>query len=278
MWVGREVNRGGRLGGMISSSTALGLLIFLSLAGPFVATLPAQDAPLPAGQPQKADWRLDLERRRGALIRQNGPGTDVALRDQLMAMRATDQEARGFHTAPADAASPADPESKQVGAGGDRKGGVKIGAALAEVDRELTAELKEIFYAKGWPTIRLVGVDASNAAMLILTHTADHDFQRTLLPQLEQLADQGKIDGSSLALVVDKELIASGKLQRYGSQFKVVDGAMAMYGVEDPAGLDARRAQVLLPPMDAYRQQLSQMYHLATSKQIVSATPVAVRQ
>ena len=255
---------------MISSSAALGFLLLLSLAGPFAATVPAQSVAASAPQqPATTDWRQDLDKRRTTLIRQNGPGTDTALRDRLLAMRAMDQEARGFHAAAPAAAADTEKDDDDAS-----KTGLKPGATLKQIDQDLTTQLKEIFYAKGWPTIRLVGIDASNAAMLILTHSADHDFQRTLLPQLEQLADQGRIDGSSLALVVDKELIASGKLQRYGSQFKVLNGEMAMYGVEDPAGLDARRAQVLLPPMDAYKQQLSEIYHLKVSKQIVSATAV----
>jgi hypothetical protein len=174
-------------------------------------------------------------------------------------MREQDQTARGFvsGSAPKDGSKPA------------------MATNLAEIDATLTEKLKTIVAIKGWPTIALVGIDASNAAMLTLTHTADHDWQRSLLPNLEKLADSGKIDGSALALVIDKELIASGKLQRYGSQFKFVDGAMAMYAVEDPGGLDRRRAQVLLPPMDVYKQLLVSIYHLKASNQIVSSSPPA---
>ena len=85
--------------------------------------------------------------------------------------------------------------------------------------------------------------------MLILTHTSDHAWQRQLLPQLQELADANKIDLSPLALVIDKELVAEGKLQRYGSQFKFFNGEIAMYAVENPATLDQRRAKALLPPM-----------------------------
>ena len=113
--------------------------------------------------------------------------------------------------------------------------------------------------------------------MLILTHTADHDCSAPFCPKLETLADTGKIDGSTLALVVDKELVASGNLQRYGSQFKFVNGQMAMYAVEDPAGLDQRRAQVLLPPMDVYKGMLEHIYHLKASNQIVSPTAPAAK-
>src|SRR6185369_10395085 len=109
---------------------------------------------------------------------------------------------------------------------------------LPATDQRLTQALKQIVAEKGWPTIQLVGIEASNGAMLILTHSADHAWQRALLPMLEQFAEADKIDASMLALVVDKQLVADGKLQRYGSQFKFINGKMAMYAVEDPTHLD----------------------------------------
>ncbi|HEU5340608.1 DUF6624 domain-containing protein [Edaphobacter sp.] len=220
-----------------------------------VAILAAIALPLTAQTKPTAEpaWKTAIEARRQQLIQKNGYGTDSALRTQLMQMRSTDQTARGF--APSSAT---------------RK---EMMQKLPVTDAELTGELKQIVQQKGWPTIALVGIDASNAAMLILTHTADHAWQRQMLPQLEQLADTGKIDPSSLAFVVDKELVAQGKLQRYGTQFKYINGGLAMYGVEDPGGLDAQRARALLPPIDVYKQQLTAMYHIPASKQIVTATP-----
>lgn len=205
-------------------------------------------------------WEANIKARRQALIQQNGPGTDAALRNQLIGMRNKDQTARGFIA------------SQQTSTSKD------LIKSLPVTDAELTLELKQIVEQKGWPTIALVGIDASNAAMLILTHTADHAWQLQLLPQLEQLADTGKIDPSSLALVIDKELVSQGKLQRYGSQFKFVNGEMAMYGVEDPGGLDQLRARALLPPMKVYKETLSQIYHLKAGNAIVSATPPAQKQ
>ena len=197
---------------------------------------------------------MAIAARERQLVAQNGPGTDTALRDELLAMRDRDQEARGLHHGEMPKQQP------------------QMAANLAEIDAALTTELKGIVAAKGWPTIALVGIKASNSAMLVLTHSADHAWQLELLPRLETLEEQGKIDGSSLALVIDKELVSEGKLQRYGSQFKFVNGEMAMYGVEDPAGLDRRRAAALLPPMMVYKQLLAQMYHLKASDKIVSAT------
>lgn len=238
-----------RLTALLTLVAALSLSPSIRAQSTSAASAPSK-ANQSAAEPVPA-WKAAIEARRQQLIQQNGLGTDAPLRDQLMTMRNTDQAARGF-------ASTREKASVQT---------------LPTTDAQLTQELKQIVAQKGWPTIALVGMDASNAAMLILTHTPDHAWQQQLLPQLTELADAGKIDPSSLALVVDKELVSAGKLQRYGSQFKLVNGAMAMYGVEDPGGLDRQRARALLPPIDVYKEQLTQIYHLPTSKAIVSAAP-----
>lgn len=240
---------------------ALNALALVAFTVAFTVALtpssPAQQAAkTPTAASDSSAWESAANARLAELIRQNGPGTDAALRNQLIGMGHKDQAARGF-------------------AGGKQVSGMThdMIAKLPATDAELTLELKQIVDQKGWPTISLVGIDASNAAMLILTHTRDHAWQAKLLPQLEQLADTGKIDASSLALVIDKELVSEGKLQRYGTQFKFVNGEMAMYGVEDPDGLDRRRARALLPPMQVYKEILAQMYHLKAGNAIVSATP-----
>jgi hypothetical protein len=191
-------------------------------------------------------WMNDMAARHAELIKRNGPGTDAALRDKLVAMYARDQEARGVGT-----------------------GKPAYTAKTAAVDVKLTAELKEMVARHGWPVIAMVGYDASNDAMAMLTHSPDHAWQLSLVPKLEKLAGEGKIDGSALATVVDKELVSEHKLQRYGTQFKVVDGGMAMFAVEDPAGLDARRAMVFLMPIKAYEGMLEQTYHLKLSDTVV---------
>ena len=193
-----------------------------------------------------AVWMNDMAARHAELIKRNGAGTDAALRDKLAAMYARDQEARGVGT-----------------------GKPAYTAKTAAVDVKLTAELKEIVARHGWPVIAMVGYDASNDAMAMLTHSPDHAWQLSLVPKLEKLAGEGKIDGSALATVVDKELVSEHKLQRYGTQFKVVDGGMAMFAVEDPAGLDARRAMVFLMPIKAYEGMLEQTYHLKLSDTVV---------
>ncbi len=56
----------------------------------------AQQAATAAGG--DAAWKNDMAARRAELIKRNGPGTDAALREKLVAMYASDQEARGAGT------------------------------------------------------------------------------------------------------------------------------------------------------------------------------------
>ena len=207
-----------------------------------------------AAPAQQAPWQAEIQRRHQELIALNGPGTYAELRDELLKMRDEDQAARG------------------IGPAAAQKGHVEVAQNLTEIDAALTAQLKTIVQGSGWPTIAMVGIEASDAAMLVLTHTRDHAWQESLLPQLESLADHKKIEGSALAFVIDKDLVAKHQLQRYGTQFKSLDdGMIAMYGVEDPAELDKRRAMVMLPPLEVYEQQLATMYHRKVSNKIVSA-------
>jgi hypothetical protein len=203
------------------------------------------------GAQDTAAWEKRLQARHEQLVKQNGPGTDAALRTKLLAMRDADQAARFRNVQDVAQKKPTDAHE------------------LHALDVRLTGQLKAIVAAKGWPTIHLVGIDASDAPMLILIHSPDHVWQRSLLPQLEDLAKAGKIDGSQLALVIDKELLAMGKPQRFGSQFKFVGGKAMMVAVEDPAGLDKRREAVMLPPLAVYKKKLGEMYHVEVSDVIL---------
>ena len=192
------------------------------------------------------------------------PRSNPSLRSQLLTMLQQDQTARGLAGAQSSSTGPA------------------VASNLAEIDAVLTKQLKDIVAQHGWPTIALVGPDASKAATLLLGHTADLTWRKSLMPQLTTLADRREIDPAQLAIVIDKQLVADGRPQRYGTQFRMLDGEIAMITVEDPGGLDNLRARALLPTLDAYKQTLARMYHLKVSNKIASpptpattTTPVA---
>ena len=173
------------------------------------------------------------------LVAKHGTGTDKALRAQLLRMGEEDQAVRG----------PGDESEAFV-------------RRQESADARLTTELKRIVAKKGWPTIALVGYQASEAAALVLMHSRDHDFQRAMLPRLEELAENGKILRSSVAMLVDKILVSEGKRQRFGTQFRWANGTGEMLPVEDMALLDERRAKYMLPPMAEYKKMVPEMYRV----------------
>ncbi len=206
---------------------------------------------------QQAAWEKMAEVRHDELVKQWGAGTDPALREKLAEMYRRDQEARKFMMTL--------PQAQWT---------VAMGQQQRDEDAALTSQLKEIVASRGWPTFRLVGVNGSGQAMLILNHSADHAWQSTMLPQLEKLAQKGEIDGSDLAMFVDKTLISAGKPQRYGMTFNFVDGKMQMYAVEDPEHLAERRERAMLPPLPIYKHLLAMMYHLRETDEIAQLAQV----
>ena len=133
-------------------------------------------------------------------------------------------------------------------------------ARLAEKDAARTLRLKAIVAGAGWPTARLVGPDGVEAAWLLLQHSEDSTWQKTMLPIVEQAAAAGDLRRADVALLTDRVLVRSGQPQRYGSSFSVVDGRLVADPIQDEETVDSRRAAVGLPPMAEYARSLSEIY------------------
>lgn len=149
--------------------------------------------------PEAEAYKRNQESRKAELVRINGTGTHPLLTSRLLEMRKVDQSIRTEMFG-----APGDPHSELI-------------PELKKTDRVLTNQLEGIVSADGWPTIALVGIEASQAAALLLIHSPDHDFQQNLLPTLERLVEEKKIVGTDIALLTDKILVASGKPQRFGT-------------------------------------------------------------
>jgi len=136
---------------------------------------------------------------------------------------------------------------------------VKGSSVLAEN----TDWLKRIVADKGWPGISLVGEDGAKAAFLIAQHAdTDPAFQAQVLPLLQAALARHDAAPEDVALLTDRVLLAQGKPQLYGSQFKNNDdGSMSLKPVEDEANLDERRRRMGLVPLAEYKKLLSEMYH-----------------
>ena len=115
------------------------------------------------------------------------------------------------------------------------------------VDRANTARLREIVGEHGWPGHQLVGEAAAHAAWLLAQH-APPDFQEQCLPLLEGAAARGDASPRDLAYLRDRVLLHRGEPQLYGTQYIDRDGVLTLWTVQDPEGLDERRAALGLEP------------------------------
>lgn len=111
------------------------------------------------------------------------------------------------------------------------------------VDRRNTGRLGEIIAHYGWPTIRSVGADASNAAWLIAQHSPDLGFMKQCLELIKDLP-AGEVDPANAAYLEDRILSIEGKPQIYGTQFRRVDNKLQAFPIGDFDHVDERRASV----------------------------------
>ena len=131
---------------------------------------------------------------------------------------------------------------------------------LMRGDSVRTAVLRTIVDRYGWPDSARAGVDAAQAAFLILQHSADHEFQKSLAPTLESLAARGEMQQADVAMLVDRVLMNDSLPQRYGTQFVFDNGRWVLHPVENEAELESRRAAMGLPTMAEYVKMMEDFY------------------
>jgi hypothetical protein len=127
------------------------------------------------------------------------------------------------------------------------------------IDRENAAWLKDQLETLDWFTLSEFGEEADNNAFLIVQHaTHDPGFMRDVHARFERLWPEGEIAPDNYALLTDRLAVIDGAPQPYGSQFECVDGEQRLQTplADAEAIVDARRAEVGLPPLAEYRALL----------------------
>lgn len=167
--------------------------------------------------------------------------TNVALRQELLELRETDQAGRVRLN---EAMQEHGPNSPEVFA---------LWEEQERVDARNLQRLREIVAEHGWPGIGMTGHDGAATAFLIVQH-ATHEAQVELLPLIVAAAEAGEADRGHAAMLQDRVLVAQGRPQRYGSQLysDEATGELKLYPIEDEASVDARRAEVGMPPLAEY--------------------------
>jgi hypothetical protein len=173
--------------------------------------------------------------------------TDAQLRAELLEMVRADQDIRERLNAFASAGGQdalSTPEARS------------LIEEMTAVDERNRTRLDEIVSQHGWPGAASVGTEAASAASLILQH-ADTPRQERYLPLVREAVKDGHADALSLAELEDEISVANTGSQLYGTEisFDLATKVAKLVPVIDPGALDARRAEIGLPPIDEYLRQ-----------------------
>lgn len=130
---------------------------------------------------------------------------------------------------------------------------------LFEIDRENTAWLTETVDQYGWPTVSLVGKEASYSSWLLIQHAdLDLEFQRRCLSLMQQ-APANEVDPTNIAYLEDRILGSENKPLKYGTQYRrSLDGqSWILMEIEDIEHVDERRADMGLPTLAENMRQIN---------------------
>ena len=137
---------------------------------------------------------------------------------------------------------------------------------VTEADERSRSYLRDLVEAHCWPRASEVGPEAAHAAWLLAQHAdTDLDLQLRVLELMEPLVAEGEAAAGDLALLTDRVLVAQGLPQRYGTQYRSesIGGVLRFRPatpIEDPEGIDERRAAAGLPPLAEYEATLREAY------------------
>jgi nucleotide-binding universal stress UspA family protein len=157
---------------------------------------------------------------------------DPTLRAELLALQAEDLRVRA-----------------ELDAVGELAGG--YAPRMEAVHRANAARLRAVIARHGWPGRTLVGDDGAEAAWLVVQHAiGEPDLLRAMLPMLWDAVVRGEAPAWQAAMLEDRIRCFEGRPQRYGTQLHPdADGWLRPHPIEDPEGVEARRAAVGLEPL-----------------------------
>lgn len=129
------------------------------------------------------------------------------------------------------------------------------------IDTENTIKLKKIIaQLGGWPTISLVGAEASHYAWLLAQHAdEDPDFQESCLKMMQENA--GDVQAIDVAYLSDRIAIKKGTQQLFGTQYKPDEkGGYVPFPLDDYAAVNIRRKELGLTTIEEQTKIIKERY------------------
>jgi len=127
-------------------------------------------------------------------------------------------------------------------------------------DESISTEFKSLVSNYGFPTKAQVGTDGMNTVFVIIQHADDDvEWRREQFPKVENAVKNGDLSAMEYAYMLDRNNTRIGEPQKFGTQFKKVDGKKGiaeLFPVEDIENLDARRRALGMEPIAMYKRTM----------------------
>lgn len=139
-------------------------------------------------------------------------------------------------------------------------GDPKIHERVRAIDRANIKRIKQIIGEYGWPGFDLIGEEAAHGFWLLVQH-ADEDrrFQEYCLVLMNTALKAKQANPKDFAYLTDRVLVASGKPQKYGTQFHRIQGKLVPRPISNRAALETRRKKVGLESFKAYKKRMEEI-------------------
>ncbi len=168
---------------------------------------------------------------------------DPALADELQGMALAEQEARAELV---------------------RRGVLDQGHPLRALHLRHANRLREVLDSVGWPGVPMVGTDGEQAAWLVAQECAavDMPLAERCIELLGAAVRAGDAPARHLAILTDEVRWREGRPQVYGSMYVVDPGSQTVvpWPIEDPDGVDERRASAGLPELARHTRSLQERH------------------
>jgi hypothetical protein len=136
---------------------------------------------------------------------------------------------------------------------------------MEAVHRENAAFLEALIEERGWPDALRFGAEAAEAAWLIAQHAiGEPERMRRFARELAEVARAGRVPRWHAAMLEDRIRVLEGRPQIYGTQVEADhEGRARPCELLDPENVEARRAEVGLPPL---AERLAEMGRLSVPR------------
>jgi hypothetical protein len=121
------------------------------------------------------------------------------------------------------------------------------------LNKKNLSSLESIVSENNWPKTSDVGVEAAEAAFLVIQHASIVE-QKKYLPAIKKLCEENEAGWESYALMYDRIQTGENHKQLYGTQLKwsAEKNSYELFPIEDEKNVDKRRAELGMVPLSQY--------------------------